>query len=139
MYIMSFWGGLWEVVSFFLAVIILIVFVSIYLNFFKKIFRWFNFRKRTAIKYNNQGIVFLDLEKYNAAIYKFKAAIKLDPKLNVAYYNWGLSLTKSGQFEEAVEVIKKYLELCPQDIKTRKGLGLLLTKIGRYEEAKQYE
>jgi len=48
-----------------------------------------------------------------AAVEQFQQAVKLDSKLDVAYFNLGTALVTSGRSAEGVAAFKKYLEVTP--------------------------
>ena len=61
--------------------------------------------------YNNRGIAYGDLGKYEQAIRDYNKAIELDPQYANTYYNRGILYQTLDKITEAEADFKKYEEL----------------------------
>ena len=69
-----------------------------------------------AINRNNQGIMYMEMGNYAAAMTSFKTAIALNPNspASAAYYNnIGLLYTKLGQYKEAQDCFNAAISINP--------------------------
>ena len=53
-------------------------------------------------------------DELRAAAEEFQQAVKLDPKLDVAYFNLGTALVMDGHSAEGAEAFRRYLEIAPE-------------------------
>ncbi|MEM2969821.1 MAG: AAA family ATPase [Candidatus Bathyarchaeia archaeon] len=76
--------------------------------------------------YNNRGLAYACLEKYQEAIADFLKVIELKPNFAEAWYLLGLAKEYIGNLQEAIEAYEKALELNPdfKDAQNRKELVL---------------
>ena len=65
----------------------------------------------TAEKHFDQGLAYLDGERYDEAITEFTKAIELDPYCAVAYTNRGIAYCQKGIFDQAIANFNKVIEL----------------------------
>jgi tetratricopeptide (TPR) repeat protein len=72
---------------------------------------------------------------YNSAIEYSDEAIKINPRLALAYNIKGLALFNLRQYQEALTCYEKALELKPNYIEALNNKGLALAAIGKYGEA----
>jgi tetratricopeptide (TPR) repeat protein len=70
-------------------------------------------QKNEAKDLVDAGITLNDAGKYNEAIEKYNAAIKLDPNYANAYYEIGYTLFTSGKEKDAIPYLEKVLVLNP--------------------------
>jgi tetratricopeptide (TPR) repeat protein len=71
----------------------------------------------------------------DAAIQKYQAILRLNPKLPAAYNNLGQLYFQQGRFEEAIKSLKKACELDSKLAAPRALLGLSLYQVGDIEDA----
>ena len=83
----------------------------------------------------NYGTVLKNLGQYEAAIEKFKRALRLHPNDSDALCNYGIALVESGQYEAAIEKFKQALQLHPNDFKALNNYGVALERLGQYDAA----
>jgi SpoVK/Ycf46/Vps4 family AAA+-type ATPase len=76
--------------------------------------------------YNNRGLSYACLEKYQEALADFSKVLELKPNFAEAWYLLGLAKEYMGNLQEAVEAYEKALELNPdfKDAQNRKELVL---------------
>jgi tetratricopeptide (TPR) repeat protein len=67
-----------------------------------------------ANAYNNRGLSYNRLGKYDKAIYDYNEAIKLAPDLMNVYYNRGCAYANQGLYPLALQDFDKELELSPK-------------------------
>ena len=67
--------------------------------------------KTKAIEFLNTGVKYAEKGQYDDAILNYDQAIRLDPKLDKAYYDRGLSFFNKGQINKAIEDYTKAIEL----------------------------
>jgi tetratricopeptide (TPR) repeat protein len=63
--------------------------------------------------WNNKGLCFAGLEKYDEAIHCYDEALKIDPLLKEAWYNKGRAIALKGDHKTAIENYSKALEIDP--------------------------
>ena len=63
--------------------------------------------------YGNRGLAYLNLQRYEAAVADFDAAIDLDPKLAFAYANRGISYLRGKNLDAALRDATHAIELRP--------------------------
>ena len=65
--------------------------------------------------WNNIGIAFDDLGRYEEAIRCYDRALEIDPRDAAVWNNKGVTLGKLGRYEEAIRCYDKALEIDPED------------------------
>jgi protein O-mannosyl-transferase len=83
----------------------------------------------------NKALSLTALERYSEAEETYHAAIRLDPRQDLAYFGLGQLYVKRMQYGPAETNFLRYLELFPSDNNTRIVLACLLDKAGKYREA----
>jgi tetratricopeptide (TPR) repeat protein len=91
------------------------------LDEYQKVIDGFSDPGSLKVAWNNKGLVFATLEKYEEAISCYEKALESDPSLKESHYNKGRALSFLGRFPEAIESYEKAIELDEN-----------------YEEAKKY-
>mgnify|MGYP000184624553 CR=1 FL=1 len=66
--------------------------------------------KKDAV-YNNRGLAYMELDRYDQAQADFIQAIALNDKMDVYYYNLGLIQYTQGEYEDALKNYNKAIEL----------------------------
>ena len=82
---------------------------------------------------NNQGIIFLEMQKYQNALEKFNTAIQIEPSNYEAWSNKGLCLKYLNLHDEAIDCFNKAIQLKPN------AVSAWLNKAASLKESKQYE
>jgi tetratricopeptide (TPR) repeat protein len=77
------------------------------------------------------------LDKFDAALADFRAAIELNPKNNYAHHELGLTLARKGDFAGALAALDEAIKLDPQSAASRYTRGNFLAGQGRMDEAIQ--
>jgi len=88
---------------------------------YQKVIDGFSDPDSLKVAWNNKGLTFAILEKYEEAISCYEKALECDPSLKESHYNKGRALSFLGRFPEAIESYEKAIELDEN-----------------YEEAKKY-
>ena len=63
--------------------------------------------------WNNKGLCFAILQKYDEAIHCYEEALKIDPALKESWYNKGRAWALKGEHSKAIENYSKSLEIDP--------------------------
>jgi len=84
---------------------------------------------------NSWGVALRKSGRWAEAITHFRASIRIDPQLGLAYQNLGVTLRKSSDLEGAIEVYNSFLKLQPNDAVTWYNLGFTLHEAGKLLEA----
>ena len=71
-----------------------------------------NYKKAIALKpdfvaYNNLGLTFKELDKYEDALNMYKSSNLIKSKNPRAFYNLGIIFKDIGKFDESWKIIKK--------------------------------
>ena len=90
------------------------------------------------IAYNNRGVAYAELGRYEQAIQDFNKAIQLNPNYDAtAYANRGLAYHDLGQNERAIQDLNKAISINPNDGAAYNGRGLAYSGLEQYERAIQ--
>lgn len=81
------------------------------------------------------GVVYQQLQNYDAAIKYLKNAIELDHNSFEGFYNLGGAYTKKGELNKAVNCYQKVIELNPQFIDAYINLGNIFQSQRLFDEA----
>jgi tetratricopeptide (TPR) repeat protein len=81
------------------------------------------------------GRIDLSERRYEAAIKRFRAALRLDPTLVEAYNGLGVAYGQTGRFAEAAEAFRAALASGPAQAHLLNNLGFALLKAGQLDEA----
>ncbi len=84
----------------------------------------------------NLGLALLLQKENDAALRRFKEAVRLKPDYSEGYYNIGLILIRQNRFKEAMAPLQKALEINPRYAEAHNNLGSALLQLGKDEEAK---
>jgi len=84
---------------------------------------------------NLLGVVFLQLKKYDEAIFLIKKAININPNHHALYNNLGVSYKEIEKYSEAIDSFKKAIKINPNYSEAYNNLGIVLKKNHQYEEA----
>ncbi len=87
------------------------------------------------IAYNNRGITYDKLGRYQESIDDCKQAIRIRPDYADAYYNLGVTYGKLGRWQEAIDVHKQTIKIKPNYVKAYNNLGSAYGKFSRWQEA----
>jgi len=88
-----------------------------------------------AEKHFNQGLTYLDEDKYDEAIIEFTNSLKLDPYSTVTYTNRGIAYRQKGMSDQAIADFKSAIELDPNQAKAYCNRGLTYDDKGEYDRA----
>jgi len=104
------------------------------LNYYSEVLTRPEYRKNHML-WNNKGLVFLKLSKYENAIESFDNAIKLLPNSTTALYNKGIALAFLAKFQEAIYCYDKALEINPDASEVWNDKGGAFLGLGKYRDA----
>ncbi len=85
--------------------------------------------------YNNMGIFYSELEKYQEAINAYQKAIKIKPDNHEAYYNMGNAYGKLGEYQKAINVYQKAIEIKPDEHNAYYNMGNTYRELKKYQKA----
>lgn len=89
----------------------------------------------TVIDYNNRGLSYHELQKYEAALIDFDQALNLDPSLAATYNNRGNAYTKLERYDEALADFDQSISLDPTLAQSYYNRGTTYYALQRYKEA----
>ena len=89
----------------------------------------------TAVSRNNAGLELLRRGELAAASTAFSSALKLDPKLPVAYFNRGCCHLRQGQLDLAMADVEKSLRLNPYSVDALALRGQIWAQRAQYNLA----
>jgi tetratricopeptide (TPR) repeat protein len=85
---------------------------------------------------SNQAVALSVQGRLDEALARYDRALKLSPRLVVAWYNRGLDLMNAGRLREAVASFTRAIELHPWDAQAHNNRGLALLKLGNRDAAR---
>lgn len=89
----------------------------------------------SAVAYNNKGIVFNTLGKYDDAVDSYKKAINLDQNYAEAWANLGVTYSSNNSTEEAIQAFSKSLSINQKQGWVWYAMGSAYYKLGDYTDA----
>lgn len=89
----------------------------------------------SAIDYNNRGLMYLKLGKYDQAMRDFDYAIALNPNLDRVYNNRANCQAIQGNLVEAIADYEMALDINPYNQRVWINQGITLRELGDYETA----
>jgi tetratricopeptide (TPR) repeat protein len=87
------------------------------------------------LAYNNLGVAYDSLGRYQDAMEPCKQAIKIKPDYAMAHYNLGLSYSRVGRWQDAVEPYKQAIRIKPNYADAYNNLGVTYFQLGRHKDA----
>jgi hypothetical protein len=70
--------------------------------------------------WNNRGVVFTKMGKYNEALKCFDNALKINPGVSNIWLNRGIALVKMYEFDEAMDCFDRALQLDPNNVSAQR-------------------
>ena len=92
-------------------------------------------RPQYADAYNNLGITYSRVSKYDEAQQSFEEAIRLRPDHAAAHNNLGIALTHQNLHDKAIASYQQALRVKPDYSEAHNNLAIVLTQSGRHAEA----
>ena len=86
---------------------------------------------------NNLGTAYAPVD-LNKAIFHYRSALKLKPRLAVAFYNLGNVYIRKGQIDEAIHHYLKALQIKPDYLDALNNLGMAYLNRDDYDKAALY-
>jgi tetratricopeptide (TPR) repeat protein len=84
---------------------------------------------------NNLGVLYFRKEMYQEAIEQFKAALKLDPRFDLARENLQFLFSENNIDDPDVKSWKEKVEKDPEDVGARHKLGISYQNMGKFSDA----
>ncbi|HEY4262879.1 MAG TPA: tetratricopeptide repeat protein, partial [Schlesneria sp.] len=88
-----------------------------------------------ALKFLAEGVAAQEADQLDRAIENFTEAIRLDPKLVIAYDFRALASVAKGDFKAAIRDTSKAIELDPKSKQSHVTRGKVYISMGDYEDA----
>ncbi|MFA5101102.1 MAG: tetratricopeptide repeat protein, partial [Candidatus Omnitrophota bacterium] len=88
-----------------------------------------------AMAYNNLGVAYIFLAKYDRAITYLDKTLKVDPYYSLAYNNLGLAFYYMGQYPQAISNYETCLKIDPNYSIAHSNLGLVYAALGNDNQA----
>ncbi len=88
-----------------------------------------------AESYNNRGIVYSKLDRWQEAIKDFSQAIRIKPDYVDAIYNRGIAFGNLGRWQEAIKDFSQAIRIKPDLTDAYNNLGIIMNAQGNYKEA----
>jgi tetratricopeptide (TPR) repeat protein len=85
--------------------------------------------------YNNRGIAYVGLQKYEKAIVDYNKAIELDPHYATAYNNRGIAYGKLQKYKDAIVDYNNAIELNPSYANAYNNRGNAYIRLQQHENA----
>ena len=85
--------------------------------------------------YNNLGVTYTKLERYEDAVKACEEAIRLNPNHAEAYCNLGLAYAEMERYEDAIKAYKKAIKLNPNFAGAHCDLGATYAELKRHKNA----
>ena len=89
----------------------------------------------SALLHSNRGMVWLELQKYEAALKDIEIAIDIDPQYSPAWGNKGLVLETLNKNTAALDAYNHALKLSPHDYALWTNKAFVLYKLEQYTQA----
>jgi len=89
----------------------------------------------SAVAYNNLGVAYRRLGRFDEAVAAYKKALALDPSLGAIHRNLGVALMKTGVWSEAREAFSRALQIEPTHATTHVNLGVVCINMGLFDDA----
>lgn len=97
-------------------------------------------KNQKALDLYYEGIYLSEDEKYQAAIEKYKQALKIDDKFSFAWDNMGLCYRKVNDYKQAINCYEKSVKLDPKAKTPLKNMAVAYSLMGNQKKAsEQYE
>ena len=88
-----------------------------------------------SLAYNNRGLTYDEMGRFELAINDFDRAIALDASDHKVYTNRGMLYGKIGQFDKAIADFEKAITLDPSHAEAYNNLGIAYAKAGLIDKA----
>lgn len=88
----------------------------------KSLLKYLNVHQHDEEAWNNLGIAYGRLERYEDAISAYKKAVEIKPDKHEAWNNLGSTFAKLKKYDEAIEAYVKAMEINPEDHDTWQNL-----------------
>lgn len=88
-----------------------------------------------ALPYNNLGVAYFDVRRYDRALENYNLALSYDPNYASAYNNRGNALAMQGRFKEALPDFTQAVTLKPDYGQGYYNRSLTYANLGLYEQA----
>jgi tetratricopeptide (TPR) repeat protein len=92
-------------------------------------------KQETAKAYNNRGLAYYELKKYQQAIEDYDQAIKQDPRYVAAFNNRGNSYYEMAEYQKALTDFNRSLQLAPNYAKAHFNRGLVYYQLNQSDLA----
>jgi len=92
-------------------------------------------KQNTAEAFNNRGLAYHELKRYDRAIDDYSQAIKLDPSQVNAYNNRGNSYYERNEYQLALADFNQSLQRKPDYAKAHLNRGLVYYQMGNTDQA----
>ncbi len=89
----------------------------------------------SANLYNNRGLAYGNLGKYQRAIEDYNQAIRLDPNFVTVYNNRGIAYNGLRNYQKAIKDFNKAISLDPKDALAYYNRGRAYSFLGQYQRA----
>jgi tetratricopeptide (TPR) repeat protein len=85
--------------------------------------------------YNELGVVYCHLKRYDEAIRAFIAGLRCEPNQPNYLANLGTAYYLAGRYDEAVAVLERAVKTSPASAVAQNNLGQAYLRVGRYDVA----
>ena len=86
-------------------------------------------------QYNNLGVAYKEMGKFDLAITAYEEALKINPNLAQARSNLGNLYNATGEYAKAIQQLQKSIELDPDLAEAHSNLAIVYTKTGKIDKA----
>jgi tetratricopeptide (TPR) repeat protein len=97
--------------------------------------KWTKSEPENADAWNNLGIAYDSLYRYNDATEACCQAVRIDPKNASAWYNLGIACYGLNRYDDAIEAYRQAIKIDPKDAAAWDDLGNAYDELNRYDDA----
>ena len=97
--------------------------------------KWTKNEPKNADAWNNLGIAYGRLKRYDDAIEAFRQALRISSENTAAWYNLGVAYSNLKRYDDAIEVLRQALRINPENADAWNNLGEAYGHLGRYNDA----
>jgi tetratricopeptide (TPR) repeat protein len=108
--------------------------VSYWNNSFTLFSRTIEVTQNNHIVYNNLGVAYDKLGRYQNAIEAYKQAIRIKPDFAQANSNLGVTYGKLGRYQDEIESCKQAIRIKPDFAEAHNNLGFAYGSLNRYQD-----
>lgn len=96
---------------------------------------WTNSEPKNAEAWNNLGIAYGNLKRYNDEIEAYRQALRINPEYAEAWNNLGIEYRKLKRHNDAIEAYRQAIRINPEYASAWYNLGIAYDNLNRHNDA----